>query len=532
MDYDYIVVGGGSAGCVAANRLVRDHGARVLMLEAGGSHKRPYVDLPAGAFKMMFGPGDYLERYSSVPQPALDGRVVDVAQGSLLGGGSSVNAMTYMRGRPSDYDRWDAELGGRGWAWKDLLPYFTRQEGNGRLKGPAHGAQGPLKVNDHRYVCRAGDLFVDTLAAMGVPRRDDFNAGETHGVGYTQITASAGRRCSAANAFLDPLDGDPRLTVRQRARVDRILFDKGRAVGVQYVENGAVMEARCEREVVLAAGAYATPKLLMLSGIGPADHLRELGLEVVRDLPGVGQGMQDHNMVPVMALSTPGQGYFAEDRGWRLVRNLVRYALARNGPLASNGSETVAFINPDDPEAEPTIQIYGLGFLPPGVAEAPGVMLCPTLIRPRSKGWMRLRSADPADQPLLSPNYFAEPEDLATMVRAVRFCREVLQTKPLSEIILQEIAPGPAMDGEAELAAFCRQSTFTNYHPVGSCRMGRDDDPMAVVDPELRVRGVAGLRICDSSVMPAIPSANTNAPVMAIADRAMDILMGRTSPSP
>jgi choline dehydrogenase len=529
MNYDYIVVGGGSAGCVATNRLILNHDARVLLLEAGGTHRRPYVSIPAGAFKMLFGEGTYLERYQSVPQPSLDGRLVEIAQGNLLGGGSSVNAMTYMRGLASDYDRWDAQLGGAGWSWRDLLPYFSRQEANDRLKGPAHGASGPLHVQDQRYVCKTADLFVATMQRLGLPLRDDFNAGETGGVGYTQITAVNGRRCSAANAFLDPLRGDRRLTIRLGAQAVRILLEGQRAVGIRYLENGTVREARCEGEILLAAGAYVSPKLLMLSGIGPADHLRAFGITVVSDLPGVGQGMQDHNMVPVMALCRPGFGYHREDRGWRLARNVVRYGLQRRGPLASNGSESLAFVNLEDPSAEPNLQLYCMGFLPPGVADSPGMMLCPTLIRPASTGWMRLRSADPMDKPHISPNFLSDPKDLEQMLRGVRHCRDILNSAPLSSIVTQEIAPGGAATSDEALAAFCRASTFTNYHPVGSCRMGREADSMAVVDRDLRVRGIRGLRVCDASVMPRIPGANTNAPVMVIADRCVDLMIGGSS---
>jgi choline dehydrogenase-like flavoprotein len=521
--FDHIVVGGGSAGCVVANRLVSEHDASVLLLEAGGSHRRPLVDIPAGAFKMMFGGGDYLVRYESPPQSSLGGRTVEVAQGNLLGGGSSVNAMTYMRGTANDYDRWDAMLGGAGWNWDDLLPYFVRQEGNGRLGGPSHGTQGPFKVEDHRYVCSVANLFLEGMDEMGIQRRDDFNGGQTSGAGLTQISASTGRRCSAANAFLDPLARDRRLAVRTGAAAEAILFEDRRAVGVRYFDDSALRDVRCTGEIFLTAGAYNSPKLLMLSGLGNAEELSALGIPAFVDLPGVGQNMQDHNMVPLMALTEPGHGYHNEDRGTRLAWNALRYALFRRGPMASNGSEAVAFVNPDNRAAKPTIQIYCMGFLPPGVSDEPGMMLCPTLIQPKSRGWMRLASASPRDRPVISPNYFSDPDDLALMVRSVRYCRKILRSGSLREIVKTEIAPGVGAQGTHEIAEYCRSGTFTNYHPVGSCRLGTEDDPMAVVDARLRVRGVDRLRVCDASVMPRIPSANTNAPVMAIADKCVDL---------
>jgi choline dehydrogenase len=310
----------------------------------------------------------------------------------------------------------------------------------------AHGTDGPFKIQDHRYVCGTAHRFVEAMAALGVPKRNDFNAGETKGAGLTQISAAYGRRCSAANAFLDPLKDDRRLTVRTRARVERIIFAGNRAVGVRFVERGVVREESCEHEIVLAAGAYNSPKLLMLSGVGPAEHLTDLGIAMVADLPGVGQNMQDHNMVPVMATARHGHGYYREDRGLRLLWNALRYACGRRGPLAATGSEAVAFVNPDDSAAEPSLQIYCMGFLPPGVSDNPGVMLCPTLIRPASFGWLRLNSADPAEKPLISPNYFSHPNDLAQMVRGVRYCRNILRTEPLAQIVQQEIAPGSGRD--------------------------------------------------------------------------------------
>lgn len=532
MRYDYIVVGGGSAGCVATHRLVAEHKAKVLLLEAGGSHRRALVNIPSGSFKMLFGKGDYFKRYVSLPQSSLAGRALEIAQGNLLGGGSSVNAMTYMRGTKADYEAWDQSVGNVGWGWQDMLPYFVRQEGNSRLRGPSHGSAGPLKVQDHRYVCALAYKFIETMRALGIPQTEDFNSGDERGVGLTQISCNAGKRSSAATAFLDPVLDDDHLMTLTRAVVTEVLFEGSQAIGVKFIRNGVSEAAYCENEVILTGGAYNSPKVLMLSGIGPADHLLSHGIRVKVDLPGVGQQMQDHHMVPVFALTLPGYGYHGQDKGLRLALNGLRYLLQRRGPIASNGSESLAYVNLKAPAEEPTLQIYCIGtmFLPPELGKPDhGMMLCPTLIRPQSRGWMRLRSANPLDDPEFSPNYFAEPEDLKAMVDAVRYSREILGSEPLASVVRHEIVPGEGVNTDEELARFCQASTFTNYHPVGSCRMGTPDDNQAVVDPCLRVRGVSNLRILDASIIPRIPSANTNAPVMAIADRGIDLMTGRAS---
>jgi choline dehydrogenase-like flavoprotein len=506
------------------------HGARVLLLEAGGDNRDMLLDMPAGAFKILFGKSNHIRRFQSVPQPSLDGRTIEMIQGNVIGGGSSINALAYTRGVRADYDAWDRSVGGAGWGWEDLLPYFTRQESNSTLGAPAHGTVGPLRVGNSPNICKSSKLFVDALQALGVPFNRDFNSGDEGGVGYFQTTSAGAKRCSAANAFLDPIRTNLRLTVKLAAVAVRLIFEGLRAVGVEYLQEGRKLRAYCSAEIILTAGAYATPKLLLLSGIGPAEELQRHGIAVKQDLPGVGRHMQDHNMVPLAARTTGRYGYYGDDRGMRLVSNFIRYRLFGTGPIASNGSETAAFVDLDG-APDPTLQIYNVGtmWLPPDQKPGPGLTLMANLIKPKSQGWMRLRSADPLDPPEFSTNYLDHPDDLALLVRGFRYLRAILRTKPLADIVETEQLPGASVEDDEQIKAYCKATTYTNYHPVGSCRMGLPTDPMAVLDPLLRVRGTEKLRVMDASMMPLIPSANTNAPVMAVADRGIDLMMGRAS---
>jgi choline dehydrogenase len=538
LKFDYIVVGAGSSGCVTAARLVRDFGAKVLLLEAGRSDDSPLIHMPAGFSRLLGRPSGHLVSYTSSPQASLGSRTVTIEQANVLGGGSSVNAMTYTRGTRADYDGWNESLGGDGgWGWDDLLPHFLRQEGNQRLGLPLHGTEGPLRVSDpHHPTTEASRAFLLTLQAMGLGYAHDINAGDERGATYIQSTTYRGRRCSAATAFITPLRADPRLTIVFRSRALRILFESKRAIGVEYAVAGekATTKAFVTGEVILTAGALVSPKLLMLSGIGPAAMLRKHGIDVLADLPGVGRNLQDHNDAR-MPIRTKGNfGYSGEDRGLKGLINGLQYLLFRSGPVCSTGSEVTAFYNPLDPGSNPTIQFYCMGVIyPPAGHRGPppvGVTLIANLIAPKSRGRVGLRSADPADPPLIEPNWLSEPEDVASLLGGVKFLLELAKTAPFSKLVSEIIAPAPAEQiSDETLAGFCRAVTSTNWHPAGTCRMGSDADPDAVLDSRLSVRGVRGLRVFDCSMMPRIISANTNAPIMAIADRGVELMMEKKS---
>jgi choline dehydrogenase len=531
--YDYIVVGGGSAGCVTAARLVQDFAARVLLLEAGPADRHRLIDMPAGFVKLLFRPSPFVSVYKSEPQPSLDGRAVNIMQGHVLGGGSSVNAMTYTRGVPADYACWnDALSGAGGWDWTSLLPYFKKHEANQRLNDASHGIDGPLKVSDaHHPICEASRAFLHTLQGMGVRYVPDVNGGEQEGVSLVQSTTFNGRRCSAARAFIDPVKANPRLTLRCGAQATRVLFEGWHAVGVEYASAGRTGSERAyvNNEVILTAGAYASPKLLMLSGIGPAADLSRLGIEVRVDLPGVGQNMQDHNSVSLVAQSDVVCGYFGEDRGVRMLINGLQYVCFGSGPVASTASEVMAFIKTEPTLAQPNLQLYCAPVMVPTPLFVPpmthGFTLLANLVTPHSRGSMRLRSSDPADTPIIEPNYLGDPRDLAAAVAGLRYLRSIVAAAPMKRLAKQIVGPDPAMESDEELATYCKAVTETNFHPVGSCRLGLDSDSSAVLTPALAVRGVNGLRVFDASMMPSIISANTNAPVMAVADRAVDLMI-------
>ena len=539
-EFDTIVVGGGSAGSVAAARLVRDGGQRVLLLEGGYSHRHPLLDMPPGIFKMING-SKYMHYHTTEPQAHLDGRAHDIPQANVLGGGSSVNAQVYMRGRPSDYDAWNEELRGNNdgadWSWGSVLKHFRRMEDNNRLHNDYHGVDGPMKVSDPGHIDLLSRWFVQAVQGLGEPFNPDFNGSSQRGVGFYQFMNRAGKRSSAAYAFLEPLKHDKRLTIRLESRVERVKIENGRAVGVVWRDShGKTFEAFARNEVIVAAGALITPKLLMLSGIGPADQLRQHGLPVHVDAPGVGQNLIDHPETPIIANVNGPYGYFGQGQGWRMLRNGLHFKLFGTGPITSAGVEAGAFVNPRDPSAPPTIQAFCVPIVYLDrdtlnlVENTYGLTVTTVVVKPRSRGHVKLRSADPKDMPLVSPNLLKDPEDMAEMIAGQRFFLRAFQSSPLASRVKRVAVPDPASAGDdAAMAAHCKRFVKTNYHPSGTARMGRDGDPMAVLDSKMRVRGVQGLRVCDMSAAPDINAGNTNAPAMMLGDRCADFLLD-TSP--
>ena len=533
MEYDFVIAGGGSAASVAAMRLVRDFGFTVLLLERGPASTNRIMAMPAGYMKFL-ARDDYLEMHKTVPQPQLGGRAPIVPVGKALGGGSAVNAMVYMRGQADDYDGWAASLGNsHHWSYQDMLPHFTELEANSRLSDQFHGTAGNLRVSDPGHVTGTTQDFLAAAQALGHEHNPDFNGARQNGVGIMQHTYGQwGRykeRSDAKKAFLDPLAADKRLTIITGARVDRIIIENGRAVGVAYTRDGQAHTARAGKEVLVAAGTYNSAKLMMLSGIGPADHLREHGIAVLADLPGVGQNLQDHHEVPVIATTKAPSGYFGQDKGWPMIRNGLQYLLFNSGPVTTTGIEACLFFDPDGGD-RPTIQLYcaPIVYLDRDVSAAKptwGVTFTSCLLRPKARGSVTLRSADPAEQPLVNCNFFGHPDDLRLTIAALATARQLLQTEPLKSKIGEELLPGAAvMEDPQALERYCGQTVKTNYHPVGTLRMGMENDPMAVVSPHLKVHGLDGLRVIDCSIMPQIVSGNTNAPAMAIGSKAASLI--------
>ena len=520
-----MIVGAGSAGCVLAARLTEDPSTRVLLLEAGGRGVHPNIAIPAAFAKQFKTKLDW--DYSTEPEPACENRSLYIPRGKGLGGSSSMNAMLYVRGRPLDYDLWESE-GASGWSWNDVRPYFLRAENNERGASEHHATGGPLNVADERSPRQLTGRFIAAAERSGIPRIPDYNGPEQDGVSPVQVTQRNGRRFSAADAYLRPNMKRENLTVVTGAQVLRVELDKERAVGVRYRDRrGREQVASADREVLVAAGSIGSPQLLMLSGVGPADHLREVGVEAKHDLPGVGQNLQDHPYVVCIWESTLGGSLYGADKP----KPLLEWILRRSGPLTSTVAEAFAFVRsrPGLPAADLQYHFAPAYFNDNGFDEFDGhaFTLGPVLVTPKSRGWIKLRSADPADKPRILTGSLSEPEDVQALVAGMKIAREIAAAEPLAEAKGREIFPGDGVDTEDDLAADLRRRVELLYHPVGTCKMGSGDD--AVVDAELRVRGIGNLRVADASVMPVIPGGNTNAAAIMIGERAADLIRGAKS---
>jgi choline dehydrogenase len=533
--YDYIIVGGGSSGCVAAARLATGSNARVLLLEGGHSHRHPLLDMPPGIFKMING-SKFMRYHKTVPQEHLDNRMHDIPQGNVLGGGSSVNAQVYMRGRPSDYDEWHELLRGDndypGWGWKDVLPHFRGMEGNNRLQNDLHGSEGPLLVSDPGHIEDLSRWFVQSVQAMGEPYNHDFNGSMQRGVGFYQFMNRQGKRSSAAYAFIAPLEGRKNFKLELNARVSKINIENGVARSVTFHDgSGSSRTVHANCEIIMAAGALVTPQLLMLSGIGDGAQLKAHGIPCLADLPGVGQNLIDHPEVPIIAIANGRYGYFKQGVGWRMIRNGLQFRLFGSGPILSAGVESGAFVNPINPDEEPSIQAFCVPIVYLDrdiltlVENTYGLTITTVVIKPKSRGFVRLRSANPEDMPLVSPNLLKHADDMRTMIEGQKYFLQAFDKLPLAGKFTRVAIPNPADVSDEAIASHCKRFVKTNYHPSGTCRMGPTGDAMAVLDTRLRVRGVERLRVCDLSAMPNINAGNTNAPAMMMGSRCAEMIL-------
>src|SRR5882672_958415 len=531
--FDYIITGGGSAGCVLAHRLSADPSAKVLLLEAGGSDRHPLFHMPAGFAKMTKGIGSW--GWLTVPQKHLKNRILRFTQAKVIGGGSSINAQIYTRGVPADYDEWARDGGAAGWSYREVLPYFKRAENNQRYANEYHGYGGPLGVSNPISPLPICEAFFQAGQEMGIPFNPDFNGARQEGLGYYQLTQLNARRSSTSVAYLKPIRDRRNLTVRLGSQALRVVLEKGRATGVEIAGAGsaAPQVVRAGREVIVTSGAMGSPKLLMQSGIGPADHLRSVGVKVVHDLPGVGSNLQDHLDLFVIAECTGDHTYDKFNRPHHAAWAGIQYLLFKKGPVASSLFETGGFWYADRGATtrSPDIQFHlGLGSgIEAGMAKLKnaGVTLNTAYLRPRSRGTVRLASGDPAAAPLLDPNYWSDSHDRTMAIKGLRLAREIMSQPAMKRYLQAEVLPGSQLTSDAELFDYACANAKTDHHPVGTCRMGPEHDRNSVVAPDLRVIGLTGLRVVDASVMPFVPSCNTNAPTIMTAEKAADHILGR-----
>lgn len=520
-----IVIGAGSAGCAVAGRLSEDPARTVVVFEAGRRDDSLFVRWPAGFARLQN--ARYRWEWETVAQERCAGRQVPTPQGRIVGGGSAVNGMVYIRGNARDYDAW-AEAGAEGWSYADVLPVFRRAEDNMRYADAFHGTGGPLAVSDQISPSPLTRLFVRAGQEAGFAFNPDFNGARQSGVGFYQVTQRNAQRCSAAHAYLYPALSRPNLRLETGARVTRLLIENGRAIGVEFRRPGAARPERlmADSEIVLSAGAINTPKLLMLSGIGPADHLSALGIRPVLDLPGVGENLHDHVDAYVCVWLTEPVSYTGGDSGLRALRHGLEYLLFRSGAVTSNACEGGLFASSDGNDDWPDIQLHFMPAMLPShqTIGGHGVTVLCSALRPKSRGRLRLASNDPAADPLIDTNFLSHPDDIRVNIAALRVGRAVMNAPSFARLHGGEVFPGPDCDSDAALGDYVRRHAKTDFHPVGTCRMGQD--PMAVVAPDLKLHSLDGLRVADASIMPAIVSGNTNAPAIMIGERAAAFIRG------
>jgi choline dehydrogenase len=527
--YDYIVTGAGSAGCVLASRLSESGRHRVLLLEAGGKDSNPWIHIPLGYARTFVNP-KVNWMFDSEPEPNLNDRVMYQPRGKVLGGTSSINGMIYMRGNHADYDEW-RQRGCEGWDWESVLPYFRKAEDNERGESEFHGSGGPLRVSNQPYEWEIGKLLLEACIQAGIPYNPDFNGAQQEGAGYYQTTTKDRRRWSTAAAYLRPARKRQNLTIQTHAHATRVLLENGRAVGVEYRTPQGLRTARASGEVIVSGGAYGSPQLLLLSGIGPAEHLQDMGITVLHDLPGVGSNLHDH---------------FNTFCAWRISRSIslnelhhsiprqmvagLQYVLYRGGPMSGNGLYVGALVKSDKSLERPDLQMNisawsTIDRTRDGIISHPfpGFAISPVHLRPEGRGTVRLKSSDPLAPPEIRFNFLRSEYDMQAVIKGMRIARQIARQHVLQNLVVAETLPGTAVISDEQLADDVRKRGVSNLHPVGSCSMGHG--PNAVVDPRLRVHGIAGLRVVDASIMPSIIAGNTNAPTIMIAEKASDMIL-------